>query len=234
MKKGFKIYAACWAILLVLFNIICFVSPSEAAGLSKFGGAFWVGYIFITAAFIGQLACAYIAFKAENLKKLFYNLPIIRVSYTGLILTIIFGALTMAIPDFPCWAGAVICLLILAFNAIAIIKAKAAADVVSDIDVKIKCKTGYIKNLTADAESLVSHAKSDGVRAECKKVYEAVRYSDPVSNIALADIEEKITAEMQQLSEAVAEDDSEIAAAVTDELLALIKDRNILCKSLKQ
>ena len=124
MNKNFKLYIICWAILLALFNVICFVTPNEAAGLNKFGGAFWIGYIFITAAFIGQLVCAYIAFKAENLKKLFYNLPLITLSYTGLILTLIFGGLAMAIPNLPVWVGAVTCLLILGFNAIAIIKAK--------------------------------------------------------------------------------------------------------------
>lgn len=233
MKKNFKLYIICWAILLALFNIICFVTPNEAAELSKFGGAFWVGYIFITAAFIGQLVCTYIAFKAENLKKLFYNLPLITLSYTGLVLTLVFGGAAMAIPNLPGWAGAVICLLILSFNAIAIIKAKAAAELVESVDKKISRQTGFIKNLTAEAESLVLHAKSDEVRAECKRVYEAARYSDPMSNVRLADIEEKITAEMQQLSEAIANDDSEIAVAVANELVALVADRTKKCKLLK-
>lgn len=233
MNKNFKLYIICWAILLALFNVICFVTPNEAAGLNKFGGAFWIGYIFITAAFIGQLVCAYIAFKAENLKKLFYNLPLITLSYTGLILTLIFGGLAMAIPNLPVLVGAVTCLLILGFNAIAIIKAKAAAELVESVDKKISRQTGFIKSLTAEAENFVSHAKSDEVRAECKKVYEAARYSDPMSNIRLADIEEKITAEMQQLSEAVANDDSEIAAAVANELIALIENRNSKCKDFK-
>ena len=233
MKKNFKLYIICWAILLALFNVICFVTPNEAAGLNKFGGAFRVGYTFITASFIGQLVCAYIAFKAENLKKLFYNLPLITLRYTGLVLTIIFGGLAMAIPNLSGWAGAVICLLILGFNAGAIIKAKVAAELVESVDKKISRQTGFIKSLTAEAENLVSHAKSDEVRAECKKVYEAARYSDPMSNIRLADIEEKITAEMQQLSEAVANDDSEIAAAVANELVALVADRTKKCKLLK-
>ncbi len=219
--------------MLALFNVICFVTPNEAAGLNKFGGAFWVGYIFITAAFIGQLVCAYIAFKAENLKKLFYNLPLITLSYTGLVLMLVLGGAAMAIPNLPAWVGAVICLLILGFNAAAIIKAKAAAELVESVDKKISRQTGFIKNLTAEAESLVLHAKSDEVRAECKRVYEAARYSDPMSNVRLADIEEKITAEMQQLSEAVANNDSEITTLVTKELVAMIKDRNSKCKILK-
>lgn len=88
MKKEYKSYLIIWTILLAIFNIAVFVSPSEAAGLSKFGGAFWSGYAFITLAFIGQLAVFFIAFKAENLQKLFYSIPLIRISYTGLILTL--------------------------------------------------------------------------------------------------------------------------------------------------
>ena len=194
--------------------------------MNKFGGAFWVGYIFITVAFIGQLVCAYIAFKADNLKKLFYNLPLITLSYTGLILTLIFGGAAMAIPNLPNWAGAVICLLILGFNAIAIIKAK----VVESVDKKISRKSGFIKNLTCEAESLVSHAKSEKVKSECKKVYEAVRFSDPMSSIRLADIEERIKAEMSQLSEGVANDDFEFTASVAAELISLLDDRNKQCK----
>ena len=81
MKKTFNYYSICWLISLAVFNVIAFVTPNEIAGISKFTGAFWVGYIFITLAFIGQLGCAYNAFKAENLKKLFYNIPLISVSY---------------------------------------------------------------------------------------------------------------------------------------------------------
>lgn len=68
MKKLFKNYVIIWAILFAVFNIICFVAPSKVAGMSKFGGAFWAGYICITLAFLGQLVCAYVAFKADTLK----------------------------------------------------------------------------------------------------------------------------------------------------------------------
>lgn len=229
MKRNFRLYIICWAVLLALFNVVCFVTPNKAAGLDKFGGAFWVGYAFITAAFIGQLLCAYIAFKAENLKRLFYNLPLINLSYIGLVLTLVFGGAAMVIPDLPGWTGAVICLLILGFNTLAIIKAKAAAQLAESVDKKISRQTGFIKSLTAEAESLVSHAKSESVKAECKKVCEAVRYSDPVSSIRLADVEEKIRAEMRQLSEAASNDDPEIAALVASELISLLDDRNKRC-----
>ena len=232
MNKKFKTYALIWAILLAIFNVICFVTPNEAAGMSKFGGAFWVGYIFITIAFIGQLVCAYIALKTDSKTKLFYNIPIIRVSYTGLVLTIVFGALCMAIPELPNWVGIIVCLLILAFTAIAVIKAKAASDIVENIDTKVKAQTLFIKALTADAESLLSRAATPEAKDACKKVCEAVRYSDPMSNDALAGIESQITQKFNELSNAVA-GGTENIGTLTDELVVLIGDRNKKCKLLK-
>ncbi len=231
MKKGFKTYIAAWAILLALFNIICFATPTEMAGMTKFGGAFWAGYVFITVAFIGQLACAYFALKAENLKKLFYNLPLITVSYTGLILTVIFGAVCMAIPGLPNWVGIIVCTVILAFTAIAILKSKAAGDIVAETDEKVKMQTSFIRSLTADAEGLMSRAQTDEAKAMCKKVYEALRYSDPMSSEALADIESEISEKLSAYAAAVKS--GENASVLADELIALIGDRNRMCKVMK-
>ena len=204
----------------------------EAAGMSKFGGAFWAGYIFITIAFIGQLVCAYIALKTDDKTKLFYNIPIIRVSYTGLILTLVFGALCMAIPNLPNWVGIIVCLLVLAFTAIAVIKAKAAADVVENIDAKVKAKTIFVKTLTVDAENLFARATTPEAKDACKKVFEAVRYSDPMSNDALAGVESQITLKFNELSEAVS-GGADNVKNIADELVVLIGDRNRKCKLLK-
>lgn len=232
MNKNFKYYALIWAILLAVFNVICFITPDEAAGMSKFGGAFWVGYVFITVAFIGQLVCAYIALNTNDKTKLFYNIPIIRVSYTGLFLTVVFGALCMAIPNLPNWVGIIVCLLILAFTAIAVIKAKAASDVVEDIDAKVKAQTLFVKSLTVDAESLLSRAATPEAKNACKKVVEAVRYSDPMSNDALAGVESQITLKFNELSEAVS-GGADNVKNIADELVILIGDRNRKCKLLK-
>lgn len=233
MKKSFKYYFACFAILLALFNVICFVTPDELLGMSKFGGAFWVGYVFITLAFVGQLVCAYIAFGARDLQRFFYNLPLVTISYGGLSATLIIGAFCMMMPGVPNYVAVIACLLVLAFNAVAIIKASAAADMVENTDNRIKAQTGFIKTLTSDIENLIAHAKSDQVRSECQKVYEAVRYSDPVSSDALADIEANIKVRSDALANSVDADDAGRAAETAAEVIALIKTRNSRCKALK-
>lgn len=233
MKKGIKSYVLCWAILLAAFNLICFVTPVDWYGFHKYGGAFWAGYVCITLAFLGQLACALLAFRAENAQKLFYNLPLITVSYTGLVLTLVFGGLCMAIPDLPNWAGIVVCAIILLFTAFAVVKAKAAADIVRETDEKEKVQTQFIRRMTAETEILVSCAKSDEAKAACQKVYEALRYSDPMSSSALSDTEGKIAAQVNALKAAVTGGDAEAIAAAAEETVLLVKERNVLCRAVK-
>lgn len=233
MNKNFKYYAGIWVILLVFFNIATFVSPNEAAGMTKFGGAFWVGYIFITLAFIGQLAVSFFAFNAKNMQKFFYKIPLIRISWTGLVLTFVFGVLCMAIPDLPNWVGVIACFAVFAFNAIALLKANIAADIVSEIDDKVKAQTSFIKTLTIDAESLMSRAQNEAAKTATKKVYEAVRYSDPMSNDGLSGIESEISIKFNQFAGAVTANSEDIDT-IAEELVVLITDRNKRCKVTKQ
>lgn len=233
MKKTFKFYAIIWVICLALFNVISFVTPDEIAGISKFSGSFWIGYIFITFSFIGQLICAYIAFKAKNLKKLFYNIPLISISYIGLMVMLVVGGITMAIPGFPNWIGIIVCLLVLGFTAISVINASFAAELVSDIDEKNVINTTFIINLTADARNLINSANAPMLKKQCKKVYEALRFSDPVSNCELADIEQRIKEEFDTLTDAVIGDDLDLVESSSKEILNLISERNTKCKLMK-
>lgn len=232
MKNTFKSYIAMWAVLLVVFNVIAFVAPGWT-GQEKYTESFWVGYIFIMIAFAGQLACAKLAFDAKNLQKLFYNIPLIKLSYTGLIVSFIAGGACMLISHLPYWIGVIVCVIVLAVTAIAVIKAKTAGDIVSDIDQKVKVQTFFIKSLTVDADSLMAKAQTDEIKNECKKVYEAVRYSDSMSNDALAAVESQITHKFADLSEAVQANNLETVQAVAKEVVILVNDRNKKCMLLK-
>lgn len=66
-----------------------------------------------------------------------------------------------------------------------------------------------------------------------QKVYEAVRYSDPLSSSALDSVESEITIKFSKLSDAVSSDNSEVVAELADDLVILIGERNKKCKLLK-
>lgn len=232
MKNGFKFYALIWLALVVVFNVIAFVSVGWI-GYEKYTSSFWIGYIFIMVAFVGQLICSYVALKETNINKTFYNISLVKTSFTGLIVSFVFGGMCMLISPLPYWVGILLCAIVLVLNILSVIKAFTAAKIVAVIDDEVKIETLFVKTLTVDAESLLYRAKSEVVKNECKKVYEAVRYSDPMSNNALASVESKITAKFVEFSDSVISDNYEEASAFANELAVLIGERNRKCKLLK-
>ena len=238
MKKYFKYYAVLWMILFAVYNAVTFlIVPRELAvaglTLDKFAGAFWPGYIAIVVAFLGNLLCTFRAFREENREKVFLRMPLYTFSRACLIVTLIVGTVTMLILDLPNWIGALICLAVLAIYAILLVKADAAAEAVSDVGAKAKAQTSAMKVMTADAESVLSLAKSEEAKAEVKKVYEAIRYSDPMSNDALSAVEGKIADRMLALKDAVKADNPDAVKAIAEEIIDLVKDRTVKCKMLK-
>lgn len=180
--------------------------------------------------FIAQLVCSIVFFKQDSKEKRFLNIPVISLSYTALLVSIIVGAVAMVVPLIPYWVGIILDVLIVAFYAIAIISSKAAADTIENIDKKVKAQTFFIKSLAVDAESLLNQSKSDETKAIAKKVYEAIRYSDPMSNEALSPVEAQITIKFNEFSNAVIEDNKSLAEPIGNELIILVNDRNKKCR----
>ena len=234
MKKAFRIYLIAWAIMFVLFNAVVIALPKETtiAGITytKLGGLSWITLIVFELCFVGHLVCTWFALKQNKLTGTFYRLPLIRLSYACVIVTLVLGCLAMAIPNLPSWIPLVLTLVVIAIYVFAILKAAAAAEIVEEIDEKVKTRTAFIKSLTVDAQTLLSRAKSEPVKSACKKVFEAVRYSDPMSSDLLADVESRIRTEFDALTDAVITDNADAATASADELLTLIKERNSRCK----
>lgn len=226
MKKARNNYLIIWAICLALFNIIVFVVPNE----NQESDNFWIGYALITAALVGNLACSFIALNSKSNAKAFYNIPLITISIAGIVVSSIAGAIFMTVPGIETWVGIIVSFIILAVVAIASLTAKSAADIVGDIDDKIKTQTSFIKGITLDAEMLMSNASTPEIKDEIKKVYEAFRFSDPMSSDALVDVESRIQNQFNLLQEVTLTEDAEKISQVAKDLLSLIDYRNKKCK----
>lgn len=234
MKRAFKFYLIAWAILFVIFNIVVIVPPKETtiAGITytKLGGLSWITLIVFELCFVGHLICTWIALRQNKLSGTFYRLPLIRLSYACIIVTTVIGCVMMAVPNLPDWIPLIVVLIIMSLYAVAVLKAAAAAEVVEQIDEKVKVQTAFVRDLTVDASTLMTRAKSEPVKTACKKVFEAVRYSDPMSSDALDDVESRIRTEFDSFTDAVLSDNADAVNASADELLTLIKERNSRCK----
>ena len=220
--------------MFVLFNVVVIALPKETtvAGVTvtKLGGLSWITLILFELCFVGHLVCTWFACKRNKLTGTFYRLPLIRLSYACVIVTLVLGCLAMAIPNLPSWIPLIVALLVMLIYAFSILKAAAAAEIAEGVDEKVQTKTAFIKTLTVDANTLVNRAKSEPVKAVCKKVFEAVRYSDPMSAESLSDVESRIRTEFDSFTDAVVSDDADAATASANELLTLINERSSRCK----
>lgn len=243
MKKYFKYYLAAWALFFIVYNVIVFaVVPNfvpafevgdTTYGFGKYEGSFWPGYIAIVIAFLGNLICTLKFFKSESLDKAFLNMPLFRISWGCIIVTMIIATLTMLYMDLPNWIGALVCILVLFFYIFALIKASAASEAVSEVEAKVEAKTALMKLMTAEAEGLLGRATNENIRSECKKVYEALRYSDPMTNNALSGIDAEISNAIDSLTEAVKKEEEDNVADLAGKICNLVNDRNVRCKALK-
>lgn len=233
MKKKFKYYVVYWLILLLTFNVICFVTPNEMHGMSKFGGSFWSAYVFIMIAFVGQLICTLLAFRKNTIENFFYKVPLITISYASLIAILIAGTLCMIIPELPNWVGIIACFLILAICMLAIVKASFASNIAESLNSRIEIKNSFVKSSTVFVENLIVRTKNEEARSICKKLYESLRFSDPISDISLENIETDIKKKLEELSYYIDKDDTNSLEKQSEEIIMLIHERNSKCKKLK-
>lgn len=232
MKRYFKYYTICWAIGLIAFNVITFASVAATCGFKALLPSFWIGYAFITVTFLVNLAISFVLMKPEKANKSFLNLSVGYIAFIALIGSTVVGAVTMAVATIPWWIGFIINMILFAFYAISIIGGSTAANIVDEIDNNVKVQTVFVKLLTTDAQTLVAKAGTE-TKESANKVYEAIRYSDPMSVEALAGVESQITIKFNEYSNAVVDNDVDLTKALEKELLILIEDRNNKCKVLK-
>ena len=234
MKKNFKYFGLVWLVGFVLFNAITFLIPNKVFGITRFDKpVFWVAYALVALSFVAQLVTAYTFLKEDSKDKMFLHIPLLQTGYTALIVSLVVGAVFMIVPVLPTWLGAIVCLLVAGYFIIACVKAGATSDIVAEIDEKIKTKTAFIRMATVDVENILARATTEEIKTETKKVYEALKYSDPMSNAALEEIEQEVGGYIKQLKQAVMENDGAKVVSVVTELTLLIQERNSKCKLLK-
>ncbi|MBP3673653.1 MAG: hypothetical protein J6J18_07475 [Oscillospiraceae bacterium] len=222
MKKNKGLAYAVLTIAFVLFNVIAFAVPTAKTA------TFWVAYVFAAVAFASQIAIWKFAFKgADTLKSKFLGIPLISVGITYLIIQIIAFAIFMVFPIAPSWIAIVVCALILGISAICLIGTETGREEINRVEEKVEKKVFYIKSLQVDVEMLVSAETDADTKAALTKLAEKIRFSDPMSNEILAELEAEITAKVKELKTA------ENKAEIIKVLDSLITERNKKAKLLK-
>ena len=209
-------------IIFVIYNLIAFVIPFAHTA------AFWISYGYTLAAFAVVCASIYIAFiKNPDAKSRFYGFPIARIGVLYGCAQLIVSLIVMVLAKWiPWWIPSLVYAIGMGATIIGLISAEAVVDEIQTQDVKLKDNTVMMRAL----QSKISQIASQTDDAAVKALAEEFRYSDPVSNDAIADAEADLAAAVEQLQAAFVDGDNEAMAQLCRKTTALLAERNRLCK----
>ena len=216
--KGYVILG----ILFALISIISFTVPTTKTA------TFWIAYVFTAAAFAAQMGIWKTAFgKEETLKSKFLGFPVVHIGIVYSIIQVVAFSVFMFMPTLPAWSAIVVCSVIAGISAVCMISAEAGRNEIERVEAKVKQKVFYIKSLQVDVELLANNEPDSTVKEELQKLAEKIRFSDPMSNEQLANLESSISTKITELKTATNK------VEIMTEIVSLLDERNKKCKILK-
>ena len=199
-----------------------FVVPVERTS------AFWVAYAFSAVSFAAQIVIWKAALgREEGLKSKFLGLPVVHIGVVYLVVQIIAFVVFLFIPTLPVWSAVIACAVIAGVSAVCMIASDVGCGEIERIEAKVQSKIFRIREMQTEVELLANAEKDTAAKAALAQLAEKLRFSDPVSDERLADLENRIGAKIAELSTAADK------AAVIEELNSLLEERNRKCKILK-
>lgn len=209
-------------ILFALLSVIVFALPTKKTA------TFWIAYGFTVIAFAVQIAIWKKSLgRQSTLKSKFLGFPMIHIGIVYLTVQIIAFAVFAAVPALPIWSATVTCAIILGISAVCMIAGEAGRNEIARVDAKVQERVSFIKGLQVDVELLADGQTDAEIKTALKQLAEKIRYSDPMSNEALAEIENALSAKITELKTAADQ------MAVIQELNSLLAERNKKVKILK-
>lgn len=222
MKKNSTKGYVILGILFALVSIIAFAVPTAKTA------TFWIAYVFTAAAFAAQIGIWKTALgKAETLKSQFLGFPVVHIGIVYAVIQVIAFAVFMFVPTLPAWSAIVVCSVIAGISAVCMISVDAGRNEIERVEAKVQKKVFYIRELQADIELLADDESDAAVKTALSQLAEKIRFSDPMSNEQLADLENKISTKVAELKTASSK------LAIITELNSLLDERNKKCKILK-
>jgi hypothetical protein len=226
-----RIWTLLFAVLLVamgIFTILAFVPAHPASDL------FWPAYGFTMAAFFLQIVLVRAAFKnADSLKKAFLGIPIVYAGLGYLAVQFILGLGGIFTPVVGSGLYVTLCAVLLGFFLVIILFAAIGREAIQGTEDGRGAKTLFMKSLLADAEILAGMIADAELKKGFAQLAETIRYSDPVSVPALAELEGRIRGQFAGLRGLIDANDPEAARKSCRDLRRLLEERNVKTKALK-
>lgn len=226
MKKNAVRAWVILAVCLVAYRMAIFLLPVPKTSV------FYVSRAFTLIAILAQVYVMWTAFgQGRDTRSKAYGLPLLKVGMVYLAVQMVAGLVFMAVGErVPLWVPVVLYIALLGLAALGLVGADIAREEAAHQDDKMAERTAVMRTLQSRVSALPALARDEELAAGLRKFAEAVRYSDPVSDGALEEVEAALTAGVTDLERALAEEDGPAATALVEKATAILAERNRLCK----
>ena len=214
------------AIVLALYLVLILVIPFVK------NAAYWLSFGFTLAAFGAAGAAGYVGVvRQEDAKSRFYGFPIAKIGLVYGFAQLVLGLVVMALASWiPAWLAAVVYVLMLGAACLGLIAADTVVEQIHVQDTKLRGDVRLMRSLQSKLNQMAAQCDNPDAAAEVKRFAEEMRYSDPVSSEALADIEADLVAAVDELQSAAVDGDSASVKQLCRKASGILAERNRLCK----
>jgi len=194
IQKNLVMSILIYVILLIVYNMLVFLIFND------FTNVFWISYCFTMLAFFVQFGALYLSvFKKADVETVFFGMPLASFSIYYLIAQICVGTIFMIFQRIGTTTPIIIQTLILAIFLVVAIIAIMARDSVQEINDQIKTKVVTHKSKVVGVDMLLESCTDVELKAKLRNLSETIKYSDPMSNEAVADVEFRIQQKVSEL-----------------------------------
>lgn len=233
MKKN-TYFGTIWAIVFFLYTAAV-TAVAMAVGIEYFEPAFFVSFALSEVCLCTLLVMFLLLGKGTTgFMDWFFGAQRIKKAAPYLALSAIVSILGMLLSEFVPWA--VILVLFLIPYAVFLILCsiyRGTQVAVAELEEKIKDTRMFVDLLRVDAQMLYETCEDKEARETFRQFAEMVRYSDPISDRALFELEKEVQYETMQATEALKSNDLPAALAHCNQAKELLFERNQKCKALK-
>ena len=221
-QRNITLMGMIYVILIALYNLVAFLLFNEK------GTVFWTSYGFMTVAFIIQIVSMLVAFYRENAKveTVFFGISLASLSLFYFFAELFCSLVFMFFPAVGFIPALLIQAILLGGFLIIAIIALMSRDVVEDMSAGLKEKVAFIRFIQGDLEVLAERTSDRELKAVLAKLAETVKYSDPITLPALAELEDRIMRRLSDLRTCCKAENLAAAQSACTDLNQLFVERN--------
>lgn len=231
LGKKSKSVIAVYAILLVVYVIAFLIIPFNKIAAS------WISFAFTIIAIASSLLVFNFAFNAkETLVSKIYGYPIFRIGAVYALAQLAVGIIICAVAAFvsvPYWFALLLSIILLGAAAIGVIVTDNTRDLVEHVDEATVANAEKLTHFQIVIAGIVDCCEDVALKTELKKLDEAFRFSDPVSNAHTKESEEKLGTLLDELKVFVENNNSNEVTAHIKKISYVLAERNRICKATK-